>query len=92
MRVYLADLGHNQLTFRSDIYPIGAANLAAYTQAYIKSPKPVELKPFREPQDLRAAIDSAPPTYSRFRVTHGITSFRSRSRAMASGGTRTSSQ
>lgn len=61
MRVYLADLGHNQLTFSSDIYPIGAANLAAYTQAYLKSPKPVELKLFREPQDLRAAIDSAPP-------------------------------
>src|SRR5688572_16164277 len=61
MRVYLADLGHNLLTFSSDIYPIGAANLAAYTQANLESPKPVELKLFREPQELRAAIDSAPP-------------------------------
>ena len=61
MRVYLADLGHNLLTFSSDIYPIGVANLAAYTTAYLKSPKPVELRIFREPQDLREALDSTPP-------------------------------
>ncbi|HEX4932309.1 MAG TPA: cobalamin-dependent protein, partial [Gemmatimonadaceae bacterium] len=62
MRVYLADLGHNLQTFSSDIYPIGVANLAAYTTAYLQSRTPVELKIFREPQDLRAALESAPPT------------------------------
>lgn len=61
MRVYLADLGHNLLTVSSDIYPIGVANLAAFTTAYLKAPRPVTLRIFREPQDLRAALESAPP-------------------------------
>lgn len=61
MRVYLADLGHNLLTFSSDIYPIGVANLTAYATAYVKSPEPVEYRIFREPQDLRAALDASPP-------------------------------
>jgi radical SAM superfamily enzyme YgiQ (UPF0313 family) len=61
MRVFLADLGHNQLTFSSDIYPIGAANIAAYTTAYLKSPTPVEVRLFREPEELRAALDSSAP-------------------------------
>lgn len=61
MRVYLADLGHNQLTFSSDIYPIGVANLAAYVTAYLKSAAPVEVRVFREPQDLQAALDQSAP-------------------------------
>ena len=61
LRVYLSDLGHNKLTFSSDIYPIGAANLAAYATAYLKSSKPVEFRLFREPQDLHAALNSAAP-------------------------------
>lgn len=61
MRVYLADLGHNQLTLSSDIYPIGVANLAAYLTAYLKAPATPEIRIFREPQDLKAALESAPP-------------------------------
>ena len=34
MRLYLADLGHNQITISSDVYPLGVANLAAYAKAY----------------------------------------------------------
>ena len=34
MRVYLADLGHNQVTVSSDVYPLGIANLATYLLAH----------------------------------------------------------
>ena len=30
MRVFLADLGHDQLTISSDVYPLGVASLATY--------------------------------------------------------------
>jgi radical SAM superfamily enzyme YgiQ (UPF0313 family) len=59
MRVYLADLGHNQVTPSSDVYPLGVANLIAYARAYLETP--VELRLFREPQDLKAALDERPP-------------------------------
>ena len=61
MRVYLADLGHNQLTYSSDIYPIAVANLAAYAQAYYDRPGGLELRLFREPEELKVALDDAPP-------------------------------
>jgi radical SAM superfamily enzyme YgiQ (UPF0313 family) len=61
MRLYLADLGHNQLTYSSDIYPIGIANLATYLTAYLRSPEPVDIRIFREPQDLKAALDARMP-------------------------------
>lgn len=61
MRIYLADLGHNQLTITSDVYPLGIANLASYAQAYLQIGRPVDIRLFREPQDLRAALEAAPP-------------------------------
>lgn len=61
MRIYLADLGHNQLTYSSDVYPLGIANLATYAQAYLSARAPVEIRLYREPQDLKAALDAAPP-------------------------------
>lgn len=61
MLVYLADLGHNQLTLSSDVYPLGIANLAAYLRAYLHPDHPVDIKLFREPQDLKAALDAAAP-------------------------------
>jgi len=61
MRVYLADLGHNQLTYSSDIYPIAVANCAAYAQAYFDRPGGIEFRIFREPEDLKVALDAAPP-------------------------------
>jgi len=61
MRVYLADLGHNQVTISSDTYPLGVANLATYLSAYLKSDRKLDVRIFREPQDLKAAIDSGPP-------------------------------
>jgi len=61
MRIYLADLGHNLLTISSDVYPLGVADLASYLQAYAKTKSPLEVTLFREPQDLKAAIDKAPP-------------------------------
>jgi radical SAM superfamily enzyme YgiQ (UPF0313 family) len=61
VRIYLADLGHNQLTFSSDIYPISVANCIAYAQANVKTPEPIEFRMFREPEDLKTALDHAPP-------------------------------
>jgi len=61
MRVYLADLGHNQVTISSDTYPLGVANLATYLTAYLKADTKLDLRIFREPQDLKAALDGAPP-------------------------------
>lgn len=61
MRIFLADLGHNQLTISSDVYPLGIANLAAYAQAFLPPGSPVEITLFREPQDLRAALESGVP-------------------------------
>ncbi len=59
MRIYLADLGHNQLTRSSDIYPLGVANLASHLLENLGSPVQVSL--FREPEDLRAALDDSAP-------------------------------
>ena len=61
MRVYLADLGHNQVTISSDVYPLGVANLATYLNAYLKARSRPEVSIFREPQDLKAALDRARP-------------------------------
>lgn len=44
MRVFLADLGHNQLTLSSDVYPLGVANLATYARAYFSGPEPLEIQ------------------------------------------------
>src|ERR1035438_10524104 len=59
--VYLADLGHNQLTISSDVYPLGVGNLATYAQAYVRHPKGLDIRIFREPQELKAAIDAQAP-------------------------------
>ncbi len=61
MRVVLADLGHNQVTQSSDIYPLGIANLAMYAHEYAALREPLDITLIREPQDLKAALDSAPP-------------------------------
>lgn len=61
MRIYLADLGHNLVTATSDTYPLGVANLASFAGAYAKSRQPLEFSIFREPQELRDAIDRAAP-------------------------------
>jgi radical SAM superfamily enzyme YgiQ (UPF0313 family) len=61
MRLYLADLGHNQITISSDVYPLGVANLAAYAKAYAHKREEIDIHLFREPQQLKAAIDRAAP-------------------------------
>ncbi|MBI4347069.1 MAG: radical SAM protein [Elusimicrobia bacterium] len=61
MRIYLADLGHNQLTISSDVYPLGVADLATYAKAYVATREPLEITIYREPQDLKAAIDAEAP-------------------------------
>ena len=61
MKVYLADLGHNQLTISSDVYPLGVANLATYLEAKVKGNGRPEVSIFREPDELQMAIDNAPP-------------------------------
>ena len=61
MRIYLADLGHNLVTTTSDTYPLGVGNLATYVLAKAQSPKPIEVEIFREPEDLKAALDRAMP-------------------------------
>ena len=61
MRIYLADLGHNLLTKSSDVYPLGVANLATYATARAESPDQLQFEIFREPQDLKAALDREAP-------------------------------
>ena len=61
MRIYLADLGHNQLTISSDVYPLGIANLATYVQSRFDADDPLDISLFREPEDLKAALDSCAP-------------------------------
>jgi radical SAM superfamily enzyme YgiQ (UPF0313 family) len=59
--IYLADLGHNQVTISSDVYPLGVGNLATYAQAYVRQPEQLQIRIFREPQELKAAIDAQAP-------------------------------
>ena len=61
MRIFMADLGHNQLTLSSDVYPLGIGNLVTYALAHAQVREPLEFKIFREPLDLKAALDSEPP-------------------------------
>jgi len=64
MRIYLADLGHNLLTKSSDVYPLGVANLATYAQAHFAAHRPgerLEITLYREPQDLKRALDAQMP-------------------------------
>ncbi len=61
MRIYLADLGHNLLTKSSDVYPLGVANLATYAGAHLRTPSKLEIEIFREPEDLKVALDRETP-------------------------------
>jgi radical SAM superfamily enzyme YgiQ (UPF0313 family) len=61
MRIYLADLGHNLVTATSDTYPLGVANLAAYAMEYLEAPTPLDIRIFKEPQDLKAALEENLP-------------------------------
>jgi radical SAM superfamily enzyme YgiQ (UPF0313 family) len=61
MRIVLADLGHNQVTISSDVYPLGVANLAAYAQAHVHSREKIEFSIVREPQDLKKILDNGAP-------------------------------
>jgi radical SAM superfamily enzyme YgiQ (UPF0313 family) len=60
MRIVLADLGHNQITKSSDIYPLGVANLVAYAKAHTRSSDRIDYTIVREPGDLKAILDSEP--------------------------------
>ena len=59
--IYLADLGHNQLTVSSDVYPLGVGNLATYAKAGIRGGDRLKFRIFREPQELKAALDAESP-------------------------------
>jgi radical SAM superfamily enzyme YgiQ (UPF0313 family) len=61
MRIYLADLTHNLLTISSDVYPMAIANLATYVRAHLEGMEDAEIRLFREPQELKAALDDSPP-------------------------------
>jgi radical SAM superfamily enzyme YgiQ (UPF0313 family) len=61
MRIYLADLGHNQVTKTSDSYPLGVASLATYLIDRIKMGRRPDVVIFREPEDLKAALDGESP-------------------------------
>ena len=71
MLIYLADLGHNLLTLSSDVYPLGVANLATWVEAHLKAPEPPRIVLFREPQDLKKALDAQPPDVLGFPTTRG---------------------
>lgn len=59
--IYLADLGHNQLTISSDVYPLGVANLTTYAREHVRGGERLKIRIFREPQELKAAIDAEAP-------------------------------
>jgi radical SAM superfamily enzyme YgiQ (UPF0313 family) len=61
MRVYIADLGHNLLTLSSDVYPLGAANMTTYLRAFLERDVQLDVHLFREPQDLKRALDAQLP-------------------------------
>lgn len=61
IKVVLADLGHNQITISSDVYPLGVANLAAYAGANVRSRKPISYTIVREPEELLKILDQEPP-------------------------------
>jgi radical SAM superfamily enzyme YgiQ (UPF0313 family) len=61
MLIYLADLGHNLLTLSSDVYPLGVANLATYARAHGGIGDALAISIFREPQDLKRALDREAP-------------------------------
>jgi radical SAM superfamily enzyme YgiQ (UPF0313 family) len=59
--IFLADLGHNQLTISSDVYPLGVANLAEYARRHVEGGDRLKIRIFREPQELKTAIDAEAP-------------------------------
>ncbi len=61
MLIYLADLGHNVITATSDVYPLGVANLATYAGAHVRARDPLKFRIFREPEDLKTALDTQAP-------------------------------
>ncbi len=61
MHIYLADLGHNLLTYSSDTFPLGVANIASYLRAHHDTSEDINVSIYREPQALKAAIDQTPP-------------------------------
>ncbi len=61
MRVFLADLGHNILTISSDTYPLGVANLAMYARAHVAGCGEADIRIFREPDELEAALSEGVP-------------------------------
>jgi len=61
VRIYLADLGHNQLTISSDVYPLGVANLATYIKAHAAQRETIDVSIFREPELLKEGVDRAVP-------------------------------
>ena len=61
MRIFLADLGHDQVTVSSDVFPLGVANLATYARAHGDFDEPPEFRIFREPSELKRALDEQMP-------------------------------
>ena len=61
VRVYLADLGHNQVTVTSDVYPLGIANLATFLMTHGELRGDLDVRLFREPEQLQAALDARLP-------------------------------
>ncbi len=61
MRIILADLGHNQVTISSDVYPLGVASLVAYANEYVRSNEPLNFSIVREPQELKRLLDDEIP-------------------------------
>jgi radical SAM superfamily enzyme YgiQ (UPF0313 family) len=61
MKIYLADLGHDTVTLSSDSFPLGIGYLAAYAQAHFRPAGALDITLFREPADLKAALDASIP-------------------------------
>lgn len=61
MRIFLADLGHNLVTATSDTYPLGVAYLAEYAKAHADTKTPIDVSIYRDPQELKEALDAEAP-------------------------------
>ena len=49
------------ITATSDVYPLGVANLASYAEANVKSSSGLRFEIFREPEELKDAMDREMP-------------------------------
>ena len=61
MKIWLADLSYNTVTKSVDAFPLGIGMLASYLKAYLDTPQGLEIELFRDPNELRDALQHCAP-------------------------------